>query len=123
MDSSKLTPSLASRLQSAREGELIDVVVELTSSARTQPGSRAERIAVLKDTFAEDVRPVISAIYAVGGKVLGTAWINRTVRGRLPIEGVDRLSEMDAVRLLDSPHLIEPDASSTASRSSRQVGQ
>jgi hypothetical protein len=116
MDSSKLTPGLASRLRSARAGELVDVVVELTpsstASARIQPGSRAERIAVLKDTFGEDVQPVTTVIGAVGGEVLGTAWINRTVRGRVPIEGVDQLSEVDAVRLLDLPHSIEPDASS-----------
>lgn len=115
MKSSKLTPDLAARLRSAHAGELLDVVVELAppsvALAKAEPGSRAQHIAVLKDAFAKEVEPVVSVIRTVGGEILGTAWINHTVRCRVPVEGVDRLSQLDTVLAIDLPHTIEADAS------------
>ena len=113
MDSSKLTARAASRLRDARAGDLLDVVVELVPPSATAfkgaLSGRAARIAMLKNAFDEEVEPVVSAIHSLGGEVLGTAWINHTVRGRVPVEGMNRLSELDAVMAVDAPRMIEAD--------------
>jgi hypothetical protein len=54
--------------------------------------SREERIAPVRDAFARDASPVTRAILAAGGEVLGEAWINQTIRARVPPEGIPALS-------------------------------
>ncbi len=97
----KLTPALQARVAEAPD-ELIDVVVEL------QPATAADAGA-LRAAFDSSAAPVLAAIDAAGGEVLGQAWINQTVRARVPAEHVEDVAGLDPVMAVDVPHRIEPD--------------
>jgi hypothetical protein len=113
MDRDKLTPSLAARLDQASPAEVLDIIVELRppdeQAATSQPRSRAEKISAAKDAFSHAVSPVEEAIHDMGGEVTGLAWINQTVRARVPAEGVGQLTDLDRVASLDTPHPLRAD--------------
>ncbi len=113
MNTSKLSPGLLERLEHAREGELVDLVVELQPLpvGQTDDASRAERIASLREAFQREASPVEAAVRSAGGEVLGSAWINQSLRVRMPAGSVALLAELDRVSLLDSPRLLELEGS------------
>lgn len=104
---SRRLAELAGSLSS--EIEMIDVVVELdhgsvdTLKKLEQHKSRIEQIAFRKESFARTSSPVEDAISEVGGEVIDKAWINYTLRAKLPARGLQRISELDEVDALDSP--------------------
>ncbi len=53
--------------------------------------------------------PVEDAILRVGGVVTSKAWINRTLNVRVPVESIERISDLDEVESLDTPHDLDPD--------------
>lgn len=103
MTAAKLSRVLAERVDQAAPGEVLDLVVELhPRRVESAPGaSREERIAPVRDAFQRDAAPVEAAIQALGGEVVDAAWINQTVRARLPAAGVARLAELSQVVMLD----------------------
>lgn len=111
----KLTAKLAEQLEQTAPSDLLEIVLELEPRAEraaaleTRP--RSEKIAALKEAFSRDMTPIEEAIRKVGGEVTGSAWINQTVRARVPAQGVKELSEYDKVVALDIPRLIRPDFS------------
>ena len=109
MNASKLSRELADRLAGARSGEVVDVVVELQprSFARDAAASRAERVAAAREAFRREAAPVETAIRSAGGEVLGAAWINQTVRARIPADRIARLAELAEVHLLDVPRALK----------------
>jgi hypothetical protein len=112
MKAAKLKPDLKVQLTEAAATEVLDVVLELRSQAEpvaAAPQSRSEQIALRKEAFSHDVVPVEEAVHEVGGEVLDRAWINQTVRARVPAEGVEQLSELDQVETLDIPRRLEAD--------------
>ena len=112
MDAAKLNPELATRLAQADAHDVLDVVVELDPQSEppaAAPQSRSEQIALRKETFGHDVVPVEEAIHEAGGEVLDRAWINQTVRARVPAQGVEQLSELEKVAALDVPRRLEAD--------------
>lgn len=110
MNAHKLSPDLAERLEQAGAAELLEVVVEL-HPAPTVPtdAPRAARIAAARDAFSLASSPVEQAINSVGGEVVGTAWINQTVRARVPAGTVTGLADLDEVQLLDIPRQLTSD--------------
>lgn len=109
---SKLTEELRKELEKAEASEMLDVVIELRpeNEAKTrQPQTRAEKIAILKENFIRDLAPVEQAVRNAGGELTGQAWINRTVRARVPTDCVKQLSEHEQVAKVDVPHAIEQD--------------
>ena len=112
MDAAKLNPDLATRLAQADAHDVVDVVLELDPQSEppaAAPQSRSEQIALRKEMFSHDVVPVEEAIHEAGGEVIGRAWINQTVRARVPAQGVEQLSELEKVAALDVPRRIEAD--------------
>jgi len=112
MKAAKLQPNLKAQLTEAAATEVLDVVLELRSQAEPAAGapqSRSEQIALRREAFSHDAVPVEEAVREVGGEVLGRAWINQTVRARVPAEGVEQLSELDQVETLDVPRRLEAD--------------
>jgi hypothetical protein len=112
MKAAKLKPDLKDQLTQAAPTEVLDVVLELGLPAEPvdgAPQSRSEQIALRKEAFSHDVVPVEEAVREVGGEVLDRAWINQTVRARVPAEGVEQLSELDKVETLDVPRRLEAD--------------
>lgn len=87
----------------------MDVVVEISTNAAplVQTGSRADRIAGLKAVFERDCAPVEQAIRGVGGEVTGRAWINQTMRARVPAGALGELSSLEEVQHLDLPRALE----------------
>ena len=101
---SKITPALDSVESIGQSDDLVDVVVELDGSVHGQ-----NDVAARKSAFAELAKPVSDAITDLGGEVLGEAWINQTLRARVPGSRVRDLSTLDEVMLVDVPREIKPD--------------
>jgi hypothetical protein len=84
--------------------ELVDVVVELRddpSAEQTMPALRA--------SFESAAAPVAETIEQLGGSVAETAWINRTMRARVPARRLPELERHESVTGLDVPHRITPE--------------
>ena len=109
MNAAKMTPDLKSQLTQTDAAEVLEVVLELHSQSQegTAARSRGEAIALRKEAFGHDVVPVEETVNEVGGEVVGNAWINQTVRARVPVHGLERLSELDEVAVLDVPRALQ----------------
>lgn len=113
--STKISKQLSDRLEKTEAADSLEVIIELRrraeSAAATQPLSRNEKIAALKDAFTRSCAPVEEAVRRVGGEVTGQAWINQTMRARVPADRVRELSEHEQIEVLDAPHPIERESS------------
>jgi hypothetical protein len=111
--SNKISDKLTERLEKTGASDLLDVVIELRqrAEAATKAVSRNEKIAAMKEAYTRNVTPVEEAVRKIGGEVTGHAWINQTVRARVPADRVRELSEHEHVEVLDAPHPIEPESS------------
>jgi hypothetical protein len=110
----KLRSDLAEQLKKVQASDLVEIVLELYPQAESAPKaaetpSRSEKIAAKKAAFNQDVAAVEEAIRKVGGEITGLAWINQTVRARVPAQGVKELSQHEKVAALDIPHPVKPD--------------
>jgi hypothetical protein len=105
VDINKLSTGLAFRLQSADGGDLVDVIVELEA-----PPSKPSNVAASMAKFKESSAPVTGSIEQMGGQVLGFAWINSTVRARVPARAVCKLAAMRNVERIDVPHALKAEA-------------
>jgi hypothetical protein len=108
----KVTEQLRKELERSEASDMVDVVIELRAESgprAQQAQTRAEKIATLKDNFIRDLAPVEQAVRNAGGELTGQAWINRTVRARVPTDCVKQLSEHDQVAKVDLPHALEHD--------------
>ncbi len=106
----KLTAQLAERVEKSDAAEMLDVVVEFnhpTNTTTQKIMSRSERISALKENFAKQSAPVEEAIQQAGGEVLGKAWINQTLKARLPVKSVSPVSEHAEINVLDLPETLE----------------
>jgi hypothetical protein len=72
--------------------------VELGGASRDKSSADA-----LREAFRQAATPVAEAINNLGGEVTGEAWINQTLRARLPAKSVGRLSDVDEVRAVAVP--------------------
>lgn len=111
--STKISKQLSDRLEKTNASDLLDIVIELRGRAEsaTESLSRNEKIAVLKEAFTRNVAPVEETVRQIGGVVTGQAWINQTVRARVPADRVRELSEHEQIAVLDAPHPIERESS------------
>jgi hypothetical protein len=110
---SKLTSKLAAQLEKTSSSELLDVIVELQTlggQAENLTSSRGEKIAALKEAFNRNVTPVEEVIRSVGGQVTGRAWINQSIRARVPAERLRELAEHEKIAAVDVPHVLTPDS-------------
>lgn len=107
-----ITDELQKKLQGLPQEGLVDVVLELAGAEGSPAaGSRAERVAELKQAFSQAVEPVEAAIGKAGGEVLDRLWLANSVRARVPVRAIPQLSQLDRVIRLDSTHPITADAS------------
>jgi hypothetical protein len=84
-------------------GEQVDVVIEMTPPVIVAVGTRAERVAATKRGFDGLAWSMIQKISPAGGEVPDTAWINSTVRGRIPVGVLNHLLDDVNVRRVDAP--------------------
>ena len=74
----KLRSNLAEQLEKADASELLEVILELrpedeSTTTRSEPRSRSEKIAAKKEAFNRNVASVEEAIHKVGGEITGLA--------------------------------------------------
>jgi hypothetical protein len=108
----ELSPKLNQELTQANASDLVEVVVELRRDLLGDPdreSSRNEQIAALKESFNREVEPVEEVIRQAGGEITGRAWINQTLRARIPAEKVKDLASHESVQSVDVPHAITRD--------------
>ncbi|HWG09250.1 MAG TPA: hypothetical protein VN672_09605 [Solirubrobacteraceae bacterium] len=98
--SRKITPALGSRMREDDADPLLDVIVELASD----PADRS--IPEAREAFEKAVEPVSSTIRRYGGEVTGGAWLNRTLRAKLPATSVHALTGLHEVAAIDVPHHV-----------------
>lgn len=98
---SKITSELSERTAGRGSEALIDVVVELEGASGDEPSADA-----LRKAFKQTATPVVEKITNLGGEVTGEAWINQTLRARLPASSVRLLSDLDEVTAVDVPHRL-----------------
>lgn len=95
----------------AAEEELVELVVELETVTPDEAGlSRTEKIAARKEAFERHAAPVAEAIAGAGGEVTGRAWINQTLKARLPRHAVAAVARLDKVAQVDVPRALELDS-------------
>jgi hypothetical protein len=115
MNQTKLTAELTQQLQRTEDSEMMDVVIEVEpensapESFAYQSLSRQERITALQENFAKQSAPVEDAIEQAGGEVLDRAWINQTLKVRVPVESIPKISEHENIYTVDVLHSIEKD--------------
>jgi hypothetical protein len=110
----KVTGQLLEQSQKPEPSSMLDIVIELRppdESAAKSGQSRSEKIAALKANFTRDLVPIEQAVRSLGGELTGEAWINRTVRARIPSRSLKKLSEQELIAKLDIPHRLEPERS------------
>ncbi len=109
----KLSSDLRQQLAATAEGHSVEVVVEVGRKAAVAagpaPGDRAQKIAALKQSFSISAEPIERAIVSSGGTVIDRAWINQSLKVRLPREAVEALSEREDVDRVDTPRTIKPE--------------
>lgn len=111
----KLSAKLMAQMKKAHTSDLVEIILELypqaESVATVASGaqSRSHQIAVKKEAFSRNVASVEEAIRKVGGEITGLAWLNHVVRARVPVQGVQELSKLEKVAVLDTPHTLKSD--------------
>jgi hypothetical protein len=110
----KLSSDLRQQLAATPTGHSVEVVVEVGKkagvAAEPAAGDRAQRIAAMKASFSVSAEPIERAIESSGGTVIDRAWINQSLKVRLPREAVEALGERDDVARVDTPRSLRPDA-------------
>jgi hypothetical protein len=103
MDSpANITPDLAAELEAVESSNLLDVVVELNGDLE-----QAADVASAKAAFERAALPVSAVIAGSGGEVLEGAWINHTLRARVPASAIADVAGAEGVSVVDVPHAIE----------------
>ena len=99
-----ITPDLAAEVEAAEASNMLDVVVELDGDL-----DEASDIATAKAAFERAATPVSKVISGSGGEVLEGAWINHTLRARVPAGSIPDVAGADGVSVVDVPHALEAD--------------
>lgn len=113
----KVSQKLAKQVKSASsDADVLDVIVELeqqsnfsTNAVQSEVYSRTTQIAARKESFARISSSVEDIISQSGGEVTEKAWLNRTLRAKVPVNSLKRICELSEVEKIDAPHEIEPD--------------
>jgi hypothetical protein len=109
----KLSEQLRAQLTQPDASDILEVIIELHDASEPpaqQTQSRQEKIAALKESFAREIAPLEDMVRSLGGEVTGHAWINRSVRARLPLEKVKQLSASEQIAKIDLPHRLTLEA-------------
>ena len=111
MNKSKVSPSLAISLNRAKATDDLELIVEIESDEPEidKSLSRQQKFQIRESNFIQDASAVTRAIQEQGGEVVGHAWINQTLRVRMPAKAVELLSKLKQVTALDIAKSILPD--------------
>lgn len=103
----KMTPEVqAVAVDQGRSDDTFEVVLELDTARTELSGNRAERIAKLKDLFQRRAAVVKAAVVQSGGTIQAEAWINCSIKARVPGRALATLREIDGIVRIDAPGTI-----------------
>lgn len=97
---------LRDAIEHAGAEERFLVILELPPIKVEPRGTRAERIARTEAVFRATAEPVKSVVESLGGEVIGEAWINSTLKCRVPAAALRVLAERDDIKKIDLPHSL-----------------
>src|SRR5262249_12236005 len=106
----KVSDELREKLAQPDAAGMLEVIIELHDSSEPlaqQDQSRQEKIAAMRESFIRDVAPIEDAVQRAGGEVTGHAWINRTLRARVPAGEIEQLAVNEQIARIDMPHKLE----------------
>lgn len=112
MSITKLTDKLVEHIEKTGD-DMLEIILELdpTRGQEIVSGSgdlsRQDRIAKLQEDFTQQAAAVAAAIEKAGGEVLDHAWINKTLKARVPVGSIDTISEDAEVTAVDLPEKIQ----------------
>ncbi len=116
MATSKFSKALQQYLEKTQQLEstlpvAIEVVVELKSSPVNRSGtfSKQEKIKMIKRSFTEDLDSINHVMQDKGVKIIDTAWINKTIKMKVPLASLDELSNINSVENIDLPQQLKKD--------------
>lgn len=113
MSVEKLTDKLVEHIGKAAAEDMLEVILELDPTrgreiiAESGEMSRQDRIAKLREDFTRQAASVASAIEKAGGEIIDEAWINKTLKVRLPVESIGQITDDETVTSVDLPETIE----------------
>jgi hypothetical protein len=107
MGTVKIKPALVTELESANASDLLEVILQLESPVASSAHSRAEKIVAMKEAFNQDAASVEEAVRSVGGEITGRAWINQTLRARVPAQKIKDLCDLEKVAAVDAPRALK----------------
>lgn len=115
MAHSKLSADLLQHLENSKDTEMLDIIIEVSPDENSNSLSedskltRQERIAVRRDSFVQQSAPIETAVQEEGGEITDRAWINQTLKARIPAKAVKKISEQQNIYNLAIPRAIEKD--------------
>jgi hypothetical protein len=114
MSKFKLSPTLVDLLKKTDVSDFVDVVLELNTNSESvhsnEIKSRSEKIAAKREAFDRYLASIEKEIRNLGGEITGRAWINQTIRARVPAQAVKDLSMNDKIEIVDLPRRIKSEA-------------
>lgn len=111
MSADKITYKLKNYLQEQPVNH-VEVMIELNPATKAFADSnlsRSEKIALVKQDFMKDLEPVEKLISEQGGDILGTAWLNQTVKAKIPANSLEQLAQLKQVSAIDLPNPLAAD--------------
>lgn len=89
----------------------IEVIVELKNDPNHLASliSRQAKITNIKISFSEQLESINNVLKNTGGIILDTAWINKTIKVRIPVNGLNELANIQSIKIIDLPHQIRRD--------------
>jgi hypothetical protein len=103
----ELHPRLQAALAHPGDNEFIVVIIELPEGTpEPESGTRAERIAQMESAFQAIAGPVKAAVETLGGEVIDEAWINSTLKCRVPATALKALAERGDITKIDLPRSL-----------------
>ena len=108
----KLSRGLAEYLKSSLDSN-IEVVIELNPTlfqSNQSFLSRQQKIEQTRQSFEQALKPLEAMIQDRGGNILGAAWINQTVKARIPANCITQVAGLSTVSTIDLPRRVKRDA-------------
>jgi hypothetical protein len=108
----KISAPLAATIDTAEPDEEVVVIVAMVpgeARARSADEPRQQQIAGRRAEFEKQASPIEQTISSIGGEVLDRAWINNTMKARVPASAVQKLVDLDGVETVDLEHRLQRD--------------
>jgi hypothetical protein len=102
----ELHPRLRTVLENPTASDSLVVIIELPTVVVEPRGSRSERTARAMSAFRAIADPVKAAVERLGGEVIDEAWINSTIKCRIPATALNALAGRDDIKKIDLPRSL-----------------